>query len=128
MWCVAGDRETRAAIGACMARVRAPGDRQVTPMLLPDRWERVRAAFEEIVELDAAGRDERLTAIGAKDPDLRSTVEALLEADAEANAWLAPVESPLGFVPPVSEELSAPPNAEDVPVAPVSQTRRRWLL
>ncbi len=100
----------------------------MTSTLAGLRWEQIRAAFEEIVELDAAGRADRLTAIGAKDPELRSTVEALLQADAEANAWLAPVESPLGFVAPVSEEVSAPPNAEDTVVAPVSHTRRRWLL
>jgi hypothetical protein len=100
----------------------------VTPTLSPDRWEYIRAVFEEIVELDAAHRDQRLTTIGAKDPELRSTRESLRQADAQANAWLAPVESPLGFVPPVSEELSAPPNAEDVPIAPVAHTRRRWLL
>ncbi len=100
----------------------------MTPTLSHHRWEQIRAAFEEIVELDTVHRDRRLAAIGAKDPELRSTLEALLQADAEANEWLAPVESPLGFVPPASEESSAPPNAEDVPGAPVSQTRRRWLL
>ncbi len=100
----------------------------MTPTLSRHRWEQVRAAFEEIVELDTVQRDQRLTTIGAKDPELRSTLEALLQADAEANAWLAPVETPLGFVPPVSEELSAPPNAEDLTVAPVSRKRRRWLL
>jgi hypothetical protein len=98
------------------------------PTLSPDRWEQIRAAFEEIVELDTARRNRRLKTIAAKDPALRLTLEALLQADAQANDWLAPVESPLGFVPPVSEELSEPPNAEDVPVAPVSYTRRRWLL
>jgi hypothetical protein len=98
------------------------------PTLSPDRWEQIRAAFEEIVDLDTARRNSRLKTIAAKDPALRLTLAALLQADAQANAWLAPVESPLGFVPPVSEELSAPPNAEDVLVAPVSHARRRWLL
>ena len=56
------------------------------------------------------------------------TLEALLQADAQANAWLAPVESPLGFVPPAAEDVSALPNAEGGPVTPVSRRRRRWLL
>jgi hypothetical protein len=100
----------------------------VTPTLSRDRWEQIRAAFEEIVELDTAHRDRRLEAIGAKDPELRSTLEGLLDADAQANAWLAPVESPLGFVPPVSDDVWEPPNADEVPIAPVSRTRRRWIL
>lgn len=100
----------------------------MTPTLSPGRWEQIRAAFEEIVELDPARRAGRLETIGAKDPALRSTLEALLEADAQANAWLAPVESPLGFVPPVAEEASTLPNGDDTQVAPVSLTRRRWLM
>ena len=100
----------------------------MTQTLSRDRWEQIRAAFEEIVELDAAGRGERLTTIGVKDPELRSTVEALLQADAEANAWLAPVEAPLGFVPPASEDASALPNVDDSPIPSASRTRRRWLL
>jgi hypothetical protein len=98
------------------------------PTLSPDRWERIRAAFEEIVELDRAGRDERLSVVGSKDPELRSTLEALLLADAQANDWLAPVESPLGFVPPAGDELSAPPNVGTEPWAQVSRTRRRWIV
>jgi dipeptidyl aminopeptidase/acylaminoacyl peptidase len=100
----------------------------VTPALSPDRWEHIRTAFEEIVELDAARRERRLKTIGAKDPELRSSLEALLHADARASAWLAPVESPLGFVPPAPEDMSAPPNAADASISPVPITRRRWLM
>ena len=92
----------------------------MTPRTLsPDRWEQIRSEFEEIVDLDTARRDRRLKTIGKKDPALRLTLEALLQADAQANDWLASVESPLGFVPP---------SAEDVPLAQVSLTRRRWLV
>jgi hypothetical protein len=94
------------------------------PMLSPDRWEQVRTAFEEIVDLDTARRHRRLKTIGEKDPTLRLTLEALLQADAQANDWLAPVEAPLGFVPPTAEEVSVPPNVVDAP----SLTRRRWLM
>lgn len=96
----------------------------MTRTLSPDRWEQIRTAFEEIVDLDPGRRNRRLKAIGAKDPTLRLTLEALLQADAQANDWLAPVESPLGFVPPTAEEARAPPNVEDTP----SLTRRRWLM
>jgi dipeptidyl aminopeptidase/acylaminoacyl peptidase len=97
------------------------------PTLSPDRWEQIRTVFEEIVDLDAARRNRRLKTIGEKDPALRLTLEALLQADARANDWLAPVESPLGFVPPSAEEVSAP-NAPEAPLAQVSLTRRRWLV
>ena len=93
------------------------------PLLSPARWEQVRTAFEEIVDLDIARRNQRLKAIGEKDPTLRLTLEALLQADAQANDWLAPVESPLGFVPPTAEEVRMPPNG----VGASSLTRRRWL-
>ena len=92
--------------------------------LSPDRWELVRTTFEEIADLDRAGRERRLKAIGKKDPALRLTIEALLQADAQANDWLAPVEAPLGFVPPAAEEAWVPPNGDGAP----SLTRRRWLL
>ena len=93
------------------------------PMLSPERWEQVRTAFEEIVDLDPPRRTRRLKTIGEKDPTLRLTLEALLQADARANDWLAPVESPLGFVPPPTEG-SVRPNVDGLP----SLTRRRWLV
>ena len=63
------------------------------------RWEAVRAAFDEVVELGEAERASRLATIGRTDPELRDAVDALLSADADADARLAPVESPLGFAP-----------------------------
>ena len=99
------------------------------PTLSPDRWEQIRSVFEEIVDFDTAHRERCLKTIGEKDPELRSTVEALLQADVRANAWLAPVESPLGFVPPVVEEAPAtPPNVEEPSSTCVALTRRRWLV
>ena len=98
------------------------------PTLSPDRWEQIRTVFEEIVDLDAPRRNRRLKTIGEKDPALRLTLEALLQADAQANDWLAPVESPLGFVPSAAEDAAALPNADDERLARVSLTRRRWLM
>ena len=99
----------------------------MTSTLSPDRWEQIRTAFEEIVDLDEAHRDRRLKTIGKEDPELRSTLEALLQADVRANAWLEPVESPLGFVHPVVE-VSAAPNAEEAASTCAAMTRRRWLM
>ena len=97
----------------------------MTAKLSPDRWEEIRTAFEEIVDLDAAPRARRLKTIGAKDPELRLTLEALLQADTQASTWLAPVESPLGVVPLAGDE--AEPNGIAGSSA-VSLTRRRWLI
>jgi tetratricopeptide (TPR) repeat protein len=63
-----------------------------------ERWRTVRATFDELVELDPARRDERLATLGAADPELRRALDALLEADAEVDARLAPVAQ--AFLPP----------------------------
>jgi TolB-like protein len=59
----------------------------------PRRWEEIQAAFDKIVELDAASRVSRLAALGATDPALRNALESLLAADAEAEARLAPLDA-----------------------------------
>ncbi len=58
----------------------------------PRRWENIQAAFTEIVELDDSERRTRLAALGATDPELRVTVEALLEGDAEVEHRLTKFE------------------------------------
>jgi hypothetical protein len=99
----------------------------VPASISPDRWEQIRTTFEEIVDLEPAKRERQLASIGAKDPELRSTLEALLQADARANAVLEPIESPLGFVPPTADELALTPNG-DVVLPDGAVTRRRWLV
>jgi serine/threonine protein kinase/Tol biopolymer transport system component len=69
----------------------------------PRRWDQIRAAFDEIVELGEVARASRLAAISTTDPQLREAVDVLLRADADADAWLAPVESPLGVAPTPTE-------------------------
>jgi tetratricopeptide (TPR) repeat protein len=61
----------------------------------PRRWETIRVAFDELVELDASARASRLAVLGATDPDLRAAVESMLAADAEADRRLAPIEASL---------------------------------
>jgi tetratricopeptide (TPR) repeat protein len=59
------------------------------------RWEEIQAAFDELAELNAAERVGQLAAIGTTDPELRSAIESLLVADAEADERLAPIEAAL---------------------------------
>jgi Tol biopolymer transport system component len=59
------------------------------------RWEEVQACFEELVELNATERVGRLAELAITDPELHRAIESLLQADAEADAHLAPVEAAL---------------------------------
>jgi serine/threonine-protein kinase len=63
----------------------------------PRRWETIQAAFDELVELDGAGRASRLAALGSTDPELRAAVESLLSSHTEVDARLAPLEA--AFLP-----------------------------
>ena len=53
-----------------------------------DRWNRIEALFEQAAELEPAARAAFLTAEIGDDPTLRAEVEALLEADADADTYL----------------------------------------
>jgi len=57
----------------------------------PARWEEIRALFEEVVETDATGRMNRLEEVGATDPQLRASVEALLRMDGTSGDLLEQV-------------------------------------
>ena len=48
------------------------------------RWQEIRAGFDEIVELDPGTRAGRLAALADSDPELHRALELLLKADAEA--------------------------------------------
>jgi eukaryotic-like serine/threonine-protein kinase len=65
------------------------------PVRDAERWLRIRAVFDEVADLDPQARDERLAAIGATDEELRSSVEALLVADASAAERLAHLDDAL---------------------------------
>jgi hypothetical protein len=58
--------------------------------MTPDRelWQRARAVFDELVELERGPRAARLEAIGRADPVLRDEVERLLNADQNAESAL----------------------------------------
>jgi serine/threonine protein kinase/tetratricopeptide (TPR) repeat protein len=51
-------------------------------------WAELCALFDALVELDSAARAERLAAIGLSDPTARDALEALLDADANADSGL----------------------------------------
>jgi hypothetical protein len=49
-----------------------------------ERWQEIRAGFDEIVDLDPDIRAGRLAALADSDPELHRALELLLKADAEA--------------------------------------------
>jgi hypothetical protein len=59
------------------------------------RWDEVQLCFDELVELDATERAGRLAKLAVTDPELHRALESLLQADAEADAHLAPVDAAL---------------------------------
>ncbi len=59
------------------------------------RFEELQLIFDELVELDATERVGRLATLTISDPELHRELESLLEADAEADAYLAPVDAAL---------------------------------
>lgn len=60
-----------------------------------ERWEELQLAFNELTEMDESRRGERLARLAIGDPELHRAVAALLQADAEADARLAPIDSAL---------------------------------
>jgi serine/threonine protein kinase len=60
-----------------------------------ERWGQVQARFDELVELDATERVGRLASLAITDPELAHALESLLEADADADAHLAPIDAAL---------------------------------
>ena len=90
----------------------------MTPTGDADRWAAVLSAFDEVVDLAGPARDARLTRIGSTDPELRRAVEALLVADAAADARLAGLDAALG-----SRESSPGDQSADVdPLGLVGRT------
>ena len=58
-----------------------------------ERWEEVQVSFDELVELEPTERVGRLASLAISDPDLAHALESLLDADAQADAQLAPIDS-----------------------------------
>ncbi|HMG00903.1 MAG TPA: serine/threonine-protein kinase, partial [Gemmatimonadaceae bacterium] len=61
-----------------------------------ERWQEIRAGFDEIVDLDPLARAGRLAALADSDPELHRALELLLKADAEATGN----HGPAGCFPP----------------------------
>ena len=57
-----------------------------------ERWRAVQVNFDELVELDATERADRLASLASRDPELHRALQALLEADAKAGVELAPID------------------------------------
>jgi serine/threonine-protein kinase len=73
-------------------------------MIDRELWQRARPLFDEIVDLDADARRERLEAIGRTDAALRDTLERLLQADGVADEALRSYD----FVPGPASAPSPP--------------------
>jgi eukaryotic-like serine/threonine-protein kinase len=56
------------------------------------RWKEIQVSFDEMVDLDANARAERLATLASTDPELHRDLEWLLRADADASERLAPNE------------------------------------
>ena len=63
--------------------------------MTPERWGEVQARFDELVELNTTARAGPLARLAISDPELHRALESLLEADAEADAHLAPIDAAL---------------------------------
>jgi len=70
-----------------------------------ERWNEIQVSFDELTELDATERVRQLAGLAITDPALHRALAALLDADAEADARLAPVESALLTGPCQSDPL-----------------------
>src|SRR2546423_11862097 len=57
------------------------------------RWLEVQSTFDTLIELDVREQRARLAALRSSDPELCAAVEALLAADADVDARLAPLEA-----------------------------------
>jgi len=74
----------------------------------PQRWQEVRALFDQLAELRPDQRMERLVRMGARDPHLRHSVASLLAADDQADEWLGKLDAVL-LPPPPETSFRAPP-------------------
>ncbi|MEM9593299.1 MAG: tetratricopeptide repeat protein [Acidobacteriota bacterium] len=72
----------------------------------PERWRRIRGLFDEVCDLPAAPRVERLDQVAADDPELARYVESLLLDEGELEDVLErPLVSPPSFDPETSGPL-----------------------
>jgi eukaryotic-like serine/threonine-protein kinase len=80
--------------GGCVRCLAPAATLPLDARLNPRRWVEIRALFDELVELDAAGRARRLAEVAAADRDLHDAVELLLAGDAAADERLIELEFP----------------------------------
>lgn len=78
------------------------------------RWSQIRKMFDELVELDARSRGERLAVIEATDPELGYQVTELLAADREAEARLAHVGVAITRAAPVYDRVEEDRDADSL--------------
>jgi serine/threonine-protein kinase len=91
-----------------LLRLSGAGDAQIPDRLarVRDRWPELLAWFDELIDLDAVSRAERLDAIGAVDPAARMALEDLLDGDASADDRLADLDAVFGIGAPVTNDAN----------------------
>ena len=68
----------------------------------PDRWKRIEAIFDDVLDLSTDERSRRLDVLCADEPEIRREVERLIRADALADGFLESRGSAPGGSPEVS--------------------------
>lgn len=63
------------------------------PLIDPQRWDEIQAAFDAVVDLDPGERSARLAALGVSDPALHAALETLVAADAAGLPNLASINA-----------------------------------
>lgn len=54
--------------------------------MAPERWKKIIAIFDKVLELNVEQRDSYLDQVCQGDPELRKEIEVLVECDAQAEA------------------------------------------
>jgi eukaryotic-like serine/threonine-protein kinase len=77
----------------------------------PESWQRAGTLFDELIELEAAEREDRLHAVAAEDPDLAGEVRELVAACRAADDFLehAALDLVPTWVQGALEDLAGPP-------------------
>ena len=85
----------------------------LTPMNA-ERWQQVRAAFDQALDLDEPQRDTYLAELDARDPELGMEVRRLLDADADPKSILEGGAAELVGAPPVPDATVGPYQIDQV--------------
>jgi serine/threonine protein kinase len=81
------------------------------------RWEEVRGAFDEVIDLTTAEKRKRLAKIATRDSSLSELVQQLIASDAAADSRLSGMESTIGAIVRTSAGMPAGPLPDTMKLA-----------